>query len=61
MEFKRKWYSPKEVAEILNFGLSKVKFLIATREIQSVKVGKYRRILPTWVDEYVDRVSGETA
>ncbi len=48
-----KWYSPAEVAVLLGFGLSKVKMLIATRELRSVKVGKYRRILPEWVDEYI--------
>ena len=48
-----KWYSPAEVAVLLGFGLSKVKMLIATRELRSVKDGKYRRILPEWVDEYI--------
>ena len=27
--------------------------LIATGELRSIKDGKYRRILPEWVDEYV--------
>ena len=48
-----KWYSPAEVAALLGFGLSKVKMLIATGELRSVKVGKYRRVLPEWVDQYV--------
>jgi excisionase family DNA binding protein len=48
-----KWYSPAEVAILLGYGLSKVKMLIATRELRSIKDGKYRRILPQWVDEYV--------
>jgi excisionase family DNA binding protein len=50
-----KWYSPAEVAVLLGYGLSKVKMLIATRELRSIKDGKYRRILPEWVDEYIQR------
>jgi excisionase family DNA binding protein len=52
-ELRPKWYSPAEVAVLLGFGLSKVKMKIATGELRSVKDGKYRRILPEWVDEYV--------
>jgi excisionase family DNA binding protein len=48
-----RWYSPAEVAILLGFGLSKVKMKIATGELRSVKDGKYRRILPEWVDQYV--------
>ena len=56
-----KWYSPAEVAVLLGFGLSKVKMLIATRELRSVKVGKYRRVLPEWVDEYIAERTKESA
>jgi len=49
-----RWYSPAEVALLLGLGLSKVKMKIATGEMRSVKDGKYRRILPEWVDEYVN-------
>jgi len=56
-----KWHSPAEVAILLGFGLSKVKMLIATGELRSIKDGKYRRILPEWVDEYVrTRVEQQT-
>ncbi|HZN18606.1 MAG TPA: helix-turn-helix domain-containing protein [Micromonosporaceae bacterium] len=48
-----RWYSPAEVATLLGFGLSKVKMLIATRQLRSIKDGKYRRILPEWVDDYI--------
>ena len=48
-----RWYSPAEVAVLLGFGLSKVKMKIATGELRSIKEGKYRRILPEWVDQYV--------
>ena len=44
----RRWYSMQEVADMLGFGISKVKDLVIRREIRSVKDGKYRRILPEW-------------
>ncbi len=50
-----RWYSTAQVAEMLGFGLSKTKMLIATGQLRSLKDGKYRRILPEWVDEYVER------
>jgi len=31
--------------------------LIVTRELRSVKVGANRRILPEWVDEYIEHVT----
>jgi excisionase family DNA binding protein len=52
-----KWYSPAEVAVMLRYGPSKVKMMIATGELRSIKDGKYRRILPEWVDEYVQRLA----
>lgn len=48
-----RWYSPAEVAALLGFGISKVKMKIATGELRSIKDGKYRRILPEWVDDYI--------
>ncbi len=48
-----KWHSPAEVAILLGFGLSKVKMLIATGELRSIKDGRYRRVLPQWVDQYI--------
>ncbi|WP_031018247.1 excisionase family DNA-binding protein [Streptomyces sp. NRRL S-1314] len=55
----RKWYTTVEVAEMLGFGLSKTKMLVLTGEIRSVKIGRNRRILPEWVDEYVQRVTAD--
>ncbi len=57
----RKWHTTAEVAAMLGFGLSKTKMLVATGEIRSVKIGRNRRILPTWVDEYVQRCASEAA
>ncbi|MEV5206320.1 excisionase family DNA-binding protein [Micromonospora sp. NPDC053740] len=48
-----RWYSPVEVAVLLGFGISKVKMKIATGELRSIKDGKYRRVLPEWVDDYI--------
>ncbi|MFI0262938.1 excisionase family DNA-binding protein [Streptomyces sp. NPDC017056] len=52
---ERKWHTTAEVAEMLGFGLSKTKMLVLTGEIRSVRIGRSRRILPAWVDEYVNR------
>lgn len=54
-----KWHTTAEVAAMLGFGLSKTKMLVLTGEIRSVKVGRNRRILPDWVDEYVQRCAAE--
>ena len=56
-----KWYSVAEVAQLLGYGLSKTKMLVATGQLRSLKDGGHRRILPEWVDEYVARRAGEAA
>ena len=56
-----KWYTTAQVAEMLGFGLYKTKMLIATGELRSLKDGKYRRILPEWVDEYVPAACRRTS
>jgi excisionase family DNA binding protein len=52
---ERKWHTVGEVADMLGFGLSKTKMLVAQGDIRSLKDGRNRRILPQWVDEYVAR------
>lgn len=54
---QRKWHTVAEVAAMLGFGLSKTKMLVLSGEIRSVKVGRNRRVLPAWVDEYVQAVT----
>jgi excisionase family DNA binding protein len=54
-----KWYTVQEVAEMLGYGLSKTKMLVATGQIRSLKDGRHRRVLPEWVDEYVARRAAE--
>lgn len=56
---ERKWYTTLEVAEMLGYGLSKTKILVLTGEIRSIKDGRNRRILPRYVDEYIDRRAQE--
>jgi excisionase family DNA binding protein len=46
---------------MLGFGLSKTKMLVASGEIRSLKDGRNRRVLPEWVDEYVNRRAGQAA
>ncbi len=38
---------------MLGYGESKVRFLIISGDLRSLKDGGCRRILPAWVDEYV--------
>lgn len=49
----RKWYTCAEVAEMLGFGESKVRMLVISGDLRSLKDGRARRILPDWLDEYV--------
>ena len=56
-QFTRRWYTTREVAQILGFSTTKVKMLIAQRDLRSVKVGGSRRILPEWVDEFIETVT----
>jgi hypothetical protein len=48
-------------AEMLGYGLTKTKFLVLSGQIRSVKDGRYRRILPEWVDDYIRRVAEDQA
>ena len=56
-----KWYTVAEVAQMLGYGLSKTKMLVATGQLRSLKDGGHRRVLPEWVDEYVTRRAQEIA
>ena len=48
-----KWYTVVQVAQLLGYGESKVRMLIIAGDLRSLKDGRARRILPAWVDEYV--------
>jgi len=56
-----RWYTTAEVAVMLGYGLTKTKHLIATRQLESLKDGGSRRILPEHVAEYVRRRATEQA
>ena len=54
-----RWYTVSQVAQLLNYGESKVRMLIITGRLRSIKDGRSRRILPEWVEAYVqDLASG---
>ncbi len=53
----KRWHSTAEVAEMLGFGLTKTKFLVLSGQIRSVKDGRHRKILPQWVDDYVNKIA----
>ena len=42
----KKWYSTKEVAEMLGYGPTKVRMMCITGDLRSLKYGGSRRILP---------------
>lgn len=48
MIFTPRWYTVAQVAQMLNYGESKVRMLIITGRLRSIKDGRSRRILPGW-------------
>ena len=42
------WYTAAQVARLLNYGESKVRMLLITGRLRSIKDGRSRRILPEW-------------
>jgi excisionase family DNA binding protein len=57
-----RWYTIEQVAVMLNYGLTKTKYLVHSGQIRSVKDGGNRRILPEWVDQYIrQRVEEQSA
>lgn len=58
--FTRKWFTVREVAEQLGYGETKVRMLIAQGRIRSLKDGRSRRILPQWIDEYIELCAEES-
>jgi excisionase family DNA binding protein len=53
MIFTPRWYTVAQVAQLLNYGENKVRMLIITGQLRSIKDGRSRRILPEWVEAYV--------
>jgi excisionase family DNA binding protein len=50
-----------QVAKLLGYGESKVRMLIISGDLRSLKDGGSRRVLPEWVDEYVARRASQAA
>lgn len=57
----RRWHTVAEVAEMLGYGESKVRMLIIQGDLKSLKDGRSRRILPEWVEEYVQKRAARAA
>lgn len=55
-----RWYTMGQVAELLGYSVAKVKTLVYSGQLRSLKDGGSRRILPVWVDEYVARRAAES-
>ena len=56
-----KWHTIAQAAELLGYGLSKTKGLVASGALRSVKDGHNRRILPQWIDDYIAARVAEAA
>lgn len=48
-----KWYTVSQVANLLGYGETKVRMLIISGDLRSLKDGRSRRVLPEWVEDYV--------
>jgi len=58
--FTPRWLSVAQVAQLLGYGETKVRMLIIAGDLRSLKDGRSRRVLPEWVDEYVNRRISES-
>ncbi len=46
-------YTVEQVAEMLNIGRDKVYYLLRTRQLRSIKIGKSRRITEEQLAEFI--------
>ena len=44
----------EQTAEVLHVSRDKVYYLIRSRRLRSVKIGKLRRISPVWIAEFIE-------
>ena len=44
-----------QVARLLGYGETKVRTLIISGDLRSLKDGRARCVLPEWVDDYIQR------
>ena len=50
-----RWYTVPQVARLLGYGETKVRTLIISGDLRSLKDGRARRVLPEWVDDYIQQ------
>jgi excisionase family DNA binding protein len=50
-----KWYTVAQVARLLGYGETKIRTLIISGDLRSLKDGRARRVLPEWVDDYIQQ------
>jgi excisionase family DNA binding protein len=50
MILRPRWYMVAQVAQLLNYRESKVRMLIITGQLRSIKDRRSRRIIPEWVE-----------
>ena len=50
-----RWYTVAQVARLLSYGETKVRTLIISGDLRSLKDGRARRVLPEWVDDYIQQ------
>ena len=48
------------MAQLLGYGETKVRMLIISGDLKSLKDGRARRVLPEWVDAYVQGRAADT-
>ena len=58
---ERQLLTAEEVAEILHIGRSKVFALMRSGELQSIKIGRLRRVPVNSIHEFTVRLSAEDA
>jgi len=57
----RRLYSALEAASLLGIGRTYMFHLIATGQIESVKIGNLRKVPSDALEEYIDRLRSEQA
>lgn len=60
MDLDRIAYTVKDTARLLSLSQRKVRYLIATGELPSIKVGAARRVHGSAIREYAERVTTST-
>jgi len=54
---KPRWFTVKQAAAELGYSLTKTKRLVTSGDLKSVKDGGSRRVLPRWIDEYIEALA----